>query len=135
MAFVLVLMLLMVCRVPANSQHDHLKQHSDKALRTYSSAMGAELYQKNDLLSEPVYNLIAERKLFYERYFQIGLHSELVSISTEFEPTAAIQLFRKRLPGARNGYPNRKTAFTGSRRLPCLQSLPFGCGDGRGCRS
>jgi len=76
----------------ANSQHDHLKQHFDKALRTYSSAMGAELYQKNDLLSEPVYNLIAERKLFYERYFQIGLHSELVSISTEFEPTAAIQL-------------------------------------------
>lgn len=93
MAFVLVLMLLMgVSGAQANSQHDHLKQHFDKALRTYSSAMGAELYQKNDLLSEPVYNLIAERKLFYERYFQIGLHSELVSISTEFEPTAAIQL-------------------------------------------
>ena len=54
--------------------------------------MGAELYQKDDLLSDQVHNLIAERKLFYERYFQIGLHSELVSISTEFEPATAIQL-------------------------------------------
>ena len=54
--------------------------------------MGAELYQKNDLLSDQVHNLIVERKLFYERYFQIGLHSDLLSISTNFEPTTAIQL-------------------------------------------
>ena len=65
MAFVLVLMLLMgVSGAQANSQHAHLKQHFDKALRTYSSAMGAEFYQKNDLLSDQIYNLIAERKLF-----------------------------------------------------------------------
>ena len=93
MAFVLVLTLLMgISGAQANSQQDHLKQHFDKALSTYSSAMGAELYQKNDLLSDQVHNLIAERKLFYERYFQIGLHSDLLSISTNFEPTTAIQL-------------------------------------------
>jgi hypothetical protein len=93
MAFILVLTLLMgTSSAQANSQQDHLKQHFDKALRTYSSAMGAELYQKDDLLSDQVHNLIAERKLFYERYFQIGLHSDLLSISTNFEPTTAIQL-------------------------------------------
>jgi hypothetical protein len=64
-AFVLVLTLLMgMSGAQANSQHAHLKQHFNKALRTYSSAMGAELYQKNDLLSNQVHNLIAERKLF-----------------------------------------------------------------------
>ncbi len=93
MAFVLVLTLLIgVSGAQANSQHDQLKQHFDKALSAYSSAMGAKLYQKNDLLSDQVHNLIVERKLFYERYFQLGLHSELLNISTKFEPTAAVQL-------------------------------------------
>jgi len=65
MAFILILTLLMgTSSAQADSQRDHLKQHFEKALRTYSSAMGAELYQKNDLLSNQVHNLIAERKLF-----------------------------------------------------------------------
>jgi hypothetical protein len=116
---VLVLTLLMgTSGAQANSQRDHLKQHFDKALRTYSSAMGAELYQKDDLLSDQVHNLIAERKLFYERNFQIGLHSELVSISTIFEPTEAIQL-------SKNTYQVQEmTALTGKPILQVAEDYP-----------
>ena len=85
-------MLLGASATHANNQHDHLTQQIENALTTYSTAMGVQLYQKDDLLSDQIHNLIVERKLFYERYFQTGLHSKLLNISTDFEPTKAIEL-------------------------------------------
>jgi hypothetical protein len=93
MAFVMVLMMLFgASGTHANNQHDQLKQQIEKALNTYSSAMGVKLYQKDNILSDQIHNLIVERKLFYVRYFQLGLHSKLLNVSTNFEPTTAIEL-------------------------------------------
>lgn len=93
MPFVIVIMMLLgASATHANNQHDHLTQQIENALTTYSTAMGVQLYQKDDLLSDQIHNLIVERKLFYERYFQTGLHSKLLNISTDFEPTKAIEL-------------------------------------------
>ena len=85
MAFVWILTLLLgASGAQANSQHSQLKQQIDKALNIYSSAMGVKLYQKDSLLSEQVHNLIVERKLFYARYFQLGLHSKLFKYFNKF---------------------------------------------------
>lgn len=93
MPFVIVLMMLFCASgTHANNQHDQCLQQIEKALNTYSSAMGVKLYQKDNILSNQVHNLIVERKLFYARYFQLGLHSKLLNISTDFETTTAIEL-------------------------------------------
>jgi len=93
MPFLIVLMMLFSASgTHANNQHDQRLQQIEKALNTYSSAMGVKLYQKDNILSNQVHNLIVERKLFYTRYFQLGLHSKLLNISTDFETTTAIEL-------------------------------------------
>jgi len=51
MPFLIVLMMLFSASgTHANNQHDQRLQQIEKALNTYSSAMGVKLYQKDNIL-------------------------------------------------------------------------------------
>lgn len=92
-AFVLALTVFAgVSGAQAKNQHQQHEFNLDIALNAYSYAMDTKRSQESNSLTMEITRLISERKQFYQRYFQIGLHSQLIDISTAFDSSKAIRL-------------------------------------------
>lgn len=63
----------------------------DSSLIAYENALSSSMSERDPKISSSVLSLIEERKLFYQKYFALGLNSELSAIKSQFDRDSLIE--------------------------------------------